>query len=331
MKIVKTMHGMTLVELMVGMAIGLFLLAGVFTAYVNGRAAQNATDDQVAMMDDARFALQVIADDLHQAGMWGRSNDFNTASFNAGDTNVAPLDAAVPGECAVNWADYNQPVTVVTGEVANVANPYLGTCASQYAADPQGDGLLLSDILEVRYTLGNAVANASLQADLIYVQSDLNHGAVFQGTAEPALSAESANQNFPLVAMGYYIANWSNAPSDGIPSLHKISLEPGPVVLDQVLLAGVENLQVQYGVDTDDDGAVNAYVDPGDPLANNWQAIRTVQLWLVIRSQRQDTNISTAQTVTVAGQVINFPNDGWRRYVASIVAQLRNSKNASGI
>lgn len=323
----KTMRGFSLIELMVGMAIGLFLIAGVFTAYVNGRAAQSVTDDQVAMMDDARFALQTIGDDLRQAGLWGRINDFELVGGVAStDLPITPLarPALMTGECAAGWADFAAPVAVFNG-----TNPYSTTCAGQYSAGVMA--ALPSDVVEIRYTLGQPVVDANLQAGMVYIASDVNQAAVFEGTATPGLSAASANMNFPLVVNAYYIASWSNVVGDGVPSLHKVSLEPGPVVVDQVLLAGVENLQVQYGIDTDGNGAVNVYVDPDNALAGEWQKIRSVQVWLVIRSQRNDLSVNTAKIATVAGAGRAFPNDGFRRYVVSTVISLRNTKNSSGI
>jgi type IV pilus assembly protein PilW len=323
----KTMRGFSLIELVIGMAIGLFLLAGVFTAYFNGRAAQAVTDDQVAMIDDARFALQTIGDDLRQAGLWGRINDFELESGVASkDLPIKPLARAslITGECVAGWADFAAPVAVFNG-----TSPYSSTCTSQYSAGVMAE--LPSDVLEIRYTLGQPVANANLQASMIYVASDVNQAAVFEGTTPPGFSVPSANMNFPLVANTYYISSWSNILGDGVPSLHKVSLEQGPNVIDQMLLAGVENLQVQYGIDTDGDGAVNVYVDPDNAFASDWQKIRSVQVWLVIRSQRNEPSLNTARTATVAGASRSFPNDGFRRYVVSTVVNLRNTKNSSGI
>ena len=323
----RTMHGFSLIELMVGMAIGLFLIIGIFTAYTNGRQSQLVVDDQVAMLNNARFTFQVLSDDVRQAGLWGRLNDFDTASFLAGDVAVTRLVVTVAGECAANWADYNVPLVAFNG-----VTPYAATCTTQYTAGP--DVVLPSDVLEVRYTLGTAIANANLLATTVYVSSDVDQAAVFIGAATPSLSPAAVDLNFRLVANAYYIADWSNVAGDGIPSLRKVSLEPspgGPVVLDQLLVAGVENLQVQYGVDTDSDGAVNAYVDPGNALAADWDAIRSVQIWLVIRSQKNEPNLDTASTAVIAGAATAFPDDGWRRSVLSTVISLRNSKNSSGI
>ena len=320
----RTMHGFSLIELMVGMAIGLFLIVGVFTAYSSGRQSQLLVDDQVAMLNDARFAFQVLSDDLRQAGLWGRTNDFDAASLLAGDAAVTQLATAVTGECAADWADYNVPVVAFNG-----LTPYALTCTTQYTAGPAVG--LPSDVLEIRYTLGTAITDANLRADTIYVSSDVNQAAVFRGTTPPSLSPAAVDLNFRLVANAYYIADWSNVAGDGIPSLHKVSLEPGPVVLDQLLVAGVENLQVQYGVDTDGDGAVNTYVNPDNALAADRDAIRSVQIWLVIRSQKNEPNLDTTSTAFIAGVTRAFPNDGWRRSVLSTVINLRNSKNSNGI
>ena len=53
--------------------------------------------------------------------------------------------------------------------------------------------------------------------------------------------------------------------SDAIPSLRRKTLINGGVIEDQEMITGVENLQVQFGLDTNGDGTVERYVDPDSP------------------------------------------------------------------
>ena len=63
-----------------------------------------------------------------------------------------------------------------------------------------------------------------------------------------------------------------------------------PQVEDDEVMSGVEDFQVQFGVDTDGngaaDGAVNMYVDPDNPvLAQPGMRVRSVRVWMLVRNE----------------------------------------------
>lgn len=306
---IKDSSGFSLIELMVSMAIGLFLIAGVFTVYLNGRSSQRIVDDQIAMLDDARFALEMIAYDLRHSSMWGRLNEFEKV-----DSSLLPV---VAGECEAGWAtNADNPVRAF-----NDNNPYAAGCNVDYAR---------GDVLEVRYALGQAVAAANLDPTSVYINGDVNQASYFSG-ASPGVAPNS----FLAVSNAYYVSSWSNANGDNLPSLHRVSLRPGPVVVDEMLLPGVEDLQIQFGVDSDGDGVVNTYVNPD--AVTDWMNVRSAQVWIVVRSQQNYPDLNTAlppaqvSNIVNAGSALAFSNDGFRRIVVSTVVQLKNIKNINGV
>jgi type IV pilus assembly protein PilW len=305
-------RGFSLVELMVAIAIGLFLVAGVFTAYVNGKRSQSTVDDQVVMVDNARFALETIGADLRQAGVYGRvfAKSDGTAIMNVNST-TAPAMAV---ECVAGWTfDIVNPV-----QAFDANNPYGGACNTDYRAN--------TDVLEMRGTLRDAVVPADLQAGRVYLNSDVNNAQLFAGTASPNISPQA--QNYLYYAVAYYVSNFSDRaaagpnPSDGIPSLHRVALQPDGTITDQVLLSGVEDLQVQIGLDTNGDGSVDQYVNPN---VANWGQARSVQVWLVMRAEGVEPGLTTSKTVNdISGNPMTFPNDGRRRIAVSTSVRLRN-------
>lgn len=303
-QIKSSCKGFTLIELMVSLAIGLFLIAGVFSVYLNGKESQRAVDDQVTMIDNARFAIETISADLRQAGIWGRvKND---------PTRVSGTNLAVASECAVGWAtNINRPFFVFDD-----LDPYGPPCINQYD---------VGDVVEMRYTLRDSIVppGSVLQADEIYVNSDVNSATFFAGTASPNTSA--AANDYPYVARAYYLSADGDTVGDGVRSLHRVSLQPGPVVVDDLMLVGVEDLQIQIGLDTQPagslDGLVDTYVNPSNVV--DWSAARSVQIWVVVRSERTYPNVQPF-SANIAGNVINYPDDGFRRVMASSVIYLRN-------
>ncbi len=68
----RTAHrGMTLVELMVGLAIGLFLVAVMSTMYLGSRSTFVAQESGARLQENGRFAMDTIANDLRMSGFRG--------------------------------------------------------------------------------------------------------------------------------------------------------------------------------------------------------------------------------------------------------------------
>ena len=87
------------------------------------------------------------------------------------------------------------------------------------------------------------------------------------------------------------------------------------------LIADVDNMQILYGIDTDNDGAANAYVRITDVA--DIDTIVAVRVWLLMRSPTaSNINIASA-TYSLAG--VNYTyNDRFVRRVFSTTINLRN-------
>lgn len=302
--------GFTLIELMISLAIGLFLLAGVFTVYMNSNQSQRNVEDEVAILDNGRFALETIGYDLKHSGMFGRLNEKELVT-----ATVVPA----AGECQAGWVS-NKALPVFAIDDSE-ANSYAGTCATDYVR---------GDIIEMRYSLFDA--DLTPDANTIYIYGDVNSAEYMQGGGALELSGAGtpiigSKNNYQAVSRAYYIGNWSYEVGDGIPSLRQVSLQPGPTVTNTVLLPGVEDLQVQFGIDTDNDGAVNTYANPSAAL--DWDNVVSAQIWVIVRGSNRDRSdsVNTAVTFsntpfTATNQVVN-PNDGFRRSILNSVVQLR--------
>ena len=133
--------------------------------------------------------------------------------------------------------------------------------------------------------------------------------------------------NYQAITRVYYIGNWSYVAGDGIPSLRQVSLQPGPTVTDTVLLTGVEDLQVQYGLDTDNDGTVNTYTNPS--AAMDWDNVVSAQIWIIVRGMNQDrtgtvnTAVTFSNTPFNASNQVVIANDGFRRSILNSVIHFR--------
>ncbi|MEM7206599.1 MAG: PilW family protein [Pseudomonadota bacterium] len=336
----KRQSGLTLVEILVSLVIGLIIVGGVWTLLVNSRASFSTSQNQAQMLDSARFAMHAIGRDLRLAGSYGT---FTRPSEVRG---VDVLGTAI-NDCAPQF--YVNVAQKVYG--TNGVNPFNGTCISD--ADHRDN----TDILVVRYAEPTQFDNGAgtLQANMTYVHAYHADAQVFVAGTAPVFGAVSSDVdqlvgfpavapfiglpvfNYRIVTHVYYIHNDSE-PGDGVPSLHRISLQAGgtgPEMVDELLVSGVDDLQVQFGVrdctGTNCDQSINSYLDADNPLFGGvaWPStgvnqIGAVRVWLLVRSETAEQGLNTADTFNLGSRTVVQANDSIRRSVYASVFNLRN-------
>ena len=255
----RPMGGMTLIELTVSMAIGLFLTWGAFQVYLQSKGNYRAAEVATRLQENARFALETMEPDLRLAGFWGRHRDAGLVAPAGG------IGVNCDGDDVADWAlDLEQPVEARDDSYDLLCAPF-----SEARQD--------SDVLVLRHAGG---LTAAPQAGQIQVQSNLVFAQLFADGVVPAgFAADSETRD--LIVHAYYVDN-SSSFADDVPSLRRLTLINGGVIEDQEMISGVENLQVQFGLDTNGDGSVERYVDPDNAAAGTIIAVR---IWMLVRSE----------------------------------------------
>ena len=299
--------GMTLLELMIAMTIGLFVVGGAFAIFMDANQNQRTNENVARMQENARYALDVIRPDARMAGYWGFIRDINAVQ--GGKGSAIELDT-ISGDCAARW--YIDVANAV--DATNGTNPFSATClpASEYLAG--------TDILVIRHT---AVTPTTTLADnTVYVRADRFRAEVFLGSL--GVSGEFAPDfgDHRLLTHAYYVRPYTFAVGDGLPSLRRIALADGPALVHEEIISGIEDLQVQFGVDDNGDGAVNRYVDPDTAIAASAR-IRALRVWIMARSAQAETGFTDTNTYDYANVSVT-PNNGFRRMLLSGTIQLRN-------
>ena len=100
--------GVSLVELMVAMVLGLFLIFGAVTIYSKSRSTYRTTEAVARLQETARYAFDAIEPDVRMASYWGLASraDYIVNSVGPADARPAELDdaAAEIDECGTNFA-----------------------------------------------------------------------------------------------------------------------------------------------------------------------------------------------------------------------------------
>jgi hypothetical protein len=120
-----------------------------------------------------------------------------------------------------------------------------------------------------------------------------------------------------ILAHGYFVGP-SGRTCNGVavPSLFRVSLSDAGLPERKELLPGVENFQVQYGID-------NQYLNAGDIALADWPDVVTVRIWLLVRSECAETGYIDKRTI-VMGDDNYVVDDSFRRQLYSSVVMIRN-------
>src|SRR5690606_25113856 len=70
-------RGMTIVELLVAMVIGLFMVGATYSMYLAYQRAYTVTDQVSRMAESGRFALHLVSSDIRLAGFFGEASAYN--------------------------------------------------------------------------------------------------------------------------------------------------------------------------------------------------------------------------------------------------------------
>ncbi|MDH4107884.1 MAG: PilW family protein [Gammaproteobacteria bacterium] len=314
------MAGVTLVELMVALAIGSFLIIGAVQVYNQSRQAYVINDSIARVQETAQFAMDTIEADLRMASNFGRTSRADMIQGRSLSIDPNPKGLAAPAGCGAAWAlDLERSV-----EGSN--NAYALPCAAN------GGGQGNSDTVTVRRA---TVAAVPLDAARLQVQSTRIQGEVMDDGAIPAGFDAVTSQTHNLMVSSYYVAA-SSTLIPGVPTLRRKTLGSagGGAVIDDIEVApGVENLQLQFGVDMDGDNTVDRYVNPADAIITPGAVgyvpaarVITARVWLVVRSLSPEIGIVDLADYEPGDVDLGVPNDQFRRLMVSKTILLRNAR-----
>lgn len=252
-------RGLTLVELMVAMAVSLLLLAALTAVFINSNAARREIDLSAEVMENGRYASDVLTRELAQAGFYGTlvtvpgtsldltklcSNNLSewTDSLGIPVFGVQPSDAkpsCLASRKSGTDAIFVQRVSTCTvgetdcpAESNNFAYLQVSECGSEYSSTPF-----------VLARGGSGSGTFTLQ--------------------NKTCSAAGSAPYRKLIRRIYYISESNQLSYQEI----GLTTNPAPVVL----VDGIEDLQVEYGIDGAPaavDGSIDVF--KAAPDATEW-------------------------------------------------------------
>ena len=348
----SSQQGLSLIELMIAIAIGLGLLAGLTTVFVNSARSQAELTRASQQIENGRFATQLLQDDIWHAGFYGRHIAYVT---------TAP--AALPDPCSTNLDTGTPAPTPMQNAIAFAVQGYndvaavpaaLSTCLS--AADLVAG----TDILVVRRAESRTVPVASLNANTIYLQSVAEaYDPVSLQPMRPIIAkgnpSTAFNQTSPTTGeLGdvrryrvhiYFVAPCSvpaapattcSATADGgrpIPTLKRLELAADGTFQTVPLVEGIENLQIDYGIDNilvglpanapyAGDGMPDSFV--AAPTAAQFSQVVAVRLFLLARATEPSASYVDDKTYDLGLYGTVAPGGAFKRHVFTTLVRVQN-------
>lgn len=336
-------RGMTLIELMIAVVIGLFLVAVMGSIFVGSRTTFSAQESISRLQENGRFAVDTIAHDLRLSGFRGclgqvRATplvntlntpaallyDFGTPAWGSRNTGAgwspalqAPLAGLAPlpaGDVLVVRRPVGSGWSLI-GEMASNTAPLVVTASPNFT---QGDLLLAAD----------CAGGVVLQATNVGpgAAGSIEHNAGVAGIS-PGVSTNDLGRMLSNDAMVwrlqtviYYLAPSVRRPGEISLWSYTAPTYDGSANAAE-LVTGVERMAVAFGVDTDGDFAADRFLDASQVA--DWTQVVSARVDLLL-SGNADNTATAPQPYTWAGANV-VPADRKLRTTISVAASLRNT------
>lgn len=274
-RVAPTRHrttGFSLVELMIALGLGLLIMTALTGLFVNTSRTNQEMARTNSQMENARFALALLKDDLVHGGYWG---GFIPAFDDLTNQSVsAPTDtpSIVPDPCLAyaSWAS-----------TAGHVNALIGIPVQTHLQSTECTGIITNrqsatDLLVVRHAATCALIwnGTSFVAESANCPADVTGAAYFQPSrcvsdAAPYVLGRAGTDTFDMerrqcdgqraprmrmVNNVYYIRNFAVTAGDGIPTLvrSELGVASGAPLQGaaQPLVEGIQGFRVELGVDS---------------------------------------------------------------------------------
>jgi type IV pilus assembly protein PilW len=287
-------RGLSLIELMVALTIGAVLIFGATQVYVNSRKSYGINESVARLQETARYAMSVIEPDIRMSNFWGLVKGAAVIANQAGQTAaVAAVAAGAPANiCGRNFA------TDLSTNLQGDNNSYVLSATRAAGCDNLIDvatgaawpttAMATADTLTVRRA---SVFVSPPAAGFLQVCTSRIAGRLISDGS--ACTAAPAGQLDNLIVNTYYIDR-NSAQALNLPALRRkviSSVGGAPVFLDQEIIPGVEDMQIQFGIDPPGNtGVATRYVNPNGVPAG--AQIVAVRVWLLVRADVAETGFT---------------------------------------
>lgn len=267
-------QGFSLVELMVSVTIGMILLLGLSTLLVNSSNSHREMQKSSAQIENGRYAMQILSDDIQMAGYLGELTP-------KGFATPALAEPCLP---TANYAVPDLPVAVGYDPAADLA------CLADRKV---GTGVLvLRRVLSTPITLASPnPPDASSYLQVSMCNNDPLTKPFVLGSTAGEFTVRQKDCATPAVARRYIMRVYYIG-TDDILKRREFSLGALQNAVD--LVEGIEDMQFDYGVDSTGDGAPDLY--KAVPAVNELVDVMALRVNLLARNLEETKGYADSKT-----------------------------------
>lgn len=351
--------GLSLVELMISIVLALLVVAAVIQLFVSNKNTYRITESQTQMQDNARYALNFISKEIRSAGFSGcRAIDnikpeiianapvpaiMNEDTIITGNENwgvgvtSATLGSVKAGSDVFSLQRAAGCGATLTGNLAN-SNSNIQVHAPNNCNLVPGEILMIADCETAHIFRATSVNTPSGDMQTIAHANDVNQANKFCKKYESLPHSGNCDADteqdklysfdaelYKFVSTSYFIRDDLN----GMPALWKHDNTRGvtlPNVFNpnpSIMVEGIDDLQIEYGVDDNEDDVIDRYEDAQVITnASEWNKVMSAEVSLLVQTQAANLTLND-QNITYNGTTI-IGNDGRLRRVFTTTIGVRN-------
>ncbi|UXK07686.1 PilW family protein [Shewanella putrefaciens] len=312
--IIHYQTGLSLVELMVAMVIGLFLTAGVFTMFSMSSSNVTTTSQFNQLQENGRIALAILERDLSQLGFMG---DMTGTDFVLGSNTQVNI-AAVANDCVGDGLNNATLPNNTPAHFRRLWGYEQGVGASPF--DCLNNVNNNTDVVQIKRLIGPSLAAPS--GNNIFVVANASQAIFFTGNSSPTMTNGRIWEYQHHV---YFISN----DTAKTPVLRRKTLTNSGMNNDEQLVEGIENLRILYGFDNDGDDTPDSFLSAENVSNLMWenqtfQRLVALKLFVLVRSVQVDASYTNKTQYQLGDKTIEAPKDSYRRKVMSTTVVLEN-------
>ncbi len=332
--------GFSIVELMVTLVINSLVLIAVVQLFTQNKSNYQQQDTLARMQENGRFAMEYITRDIRYADFWGcvpdptnvTNNVVGAAAAQFANGGIGGQEAAGP---TAPDAGYNvgadsfsiSRATNVSGQV--VADMATTADVITIGFDPTGsinpgDTLTISDCQRGDIFTVTAITGVDTDGDAVDDQWQIAHAQNDAG-GNPVNTSDDLSFNYSTLASLFTRAS-GVAYAIGTDAT---TGEPALTRNGQVIIPGVETMQIVYGEDTSVpiDGVVDRYI-PANSVTD-FNNVISVRIALLVRAEEARNQAPIAYTLPGIGTFT--PTDNRSRRVFTATSTIRNRTDTTTI
>lgn len=301
----KSKHnGFSLLEILIASSLSLFIIIGVISLYASNKNSYRLQEAMSHLQRNSNFAEMRLSRTIRSAGYSGFY-----ASFSAGVENIINTPSTDQWNITKPLQGFDNTANANT--YASISNLIEGTDAILLKrmvgiSHPTTPSSKISMTLDATdgYAAGDVLIATDQQQASIFQISSANNTAVagettvtmFSGTSpQPGNSAlpnhlyEMSAEVGQLESVMYYLKTGENGRAALFEAHLQTSATAAPTMVEKEMVADVENMQITYGIDSDNNGDVDRFDNAAIVEANNqWPFVRIVGISLLMASDRDN-------------------------------------------